>query len=170
MPPQQILHGSNPRATNAVIGNIMAKILSVTDRPLKQSQTAKQTSILQRIPLENACQNARFTLLFAIISAFTPMVESAEVHCLLSQIKNTMANEPTRLPMKTMTQLRRSCPSSLTDSRRNITERHSILIYSFLTTKKGLVQGHVEALGPHRLHKPQQPSVTFRGYRGRRHT
>jgi len=27
---------SNPRATNAVIGNRMARILSVTDRPLKQ--------------------------------------------------------------------------------------------------------------------------------------
>src|SRR3989338_7131444 len=35
---------SKPRATNAVIGKRIASILSVTERPLKHSQTARQTS------------------------------------------------------------------------------------------------------------------------------
>ncbi len=41
---------SNPAATNAVIGKMIAAILSTVLRALKVSQTARQTRVLQRIP------------------------------------------------------------------------------------------------------------------------
>ena len=81
---------SNPKATNAVMGNRIAKILSVTDRPLKQRYTAKQTKILQRMPLDMACPNVRLTLLFAIIIASTPTVAPPAVLARLVKIKNVM--------------------------------------------------------------------------------
>ena len=41
---------SNPAATNAAMGKIMARILSVVLRALYVNQTARQTNALQRIP------------------------------------------------------------------------------------------------------------------------
>ena len=55
--------------------------------------------------------NVRLTFPFAIISALTPTAAPDVVHCPLCEIKNTTAKEPTRLPVKTITQFRRTLSS-----------------------------------------------------------
>jgi len=46
---------SKPRVTKAVIGTIMAKILSVTVWQAKHNHTAKQIRVLHKIPEVKAC-------------------------------------------------------------------------------------------------------------------
>jgi len=67
---------SKPDATNAVIGKITARILSIVLRPLKASQIARQTRTLQRMPLKNASRKGIFTLALAISRALPPTMAS----------------------------------------------------------------------------------------------
>src|SRR3990172_1662459 len=56
---------SKPAATKAEIGKTTARILSATLRPARASQTARQTRMLQRIPLKKASQKGSVTFTFA---------------------------------------------------------------------------------------------------------
>ena len=63
---------SKPAATNADMGKMTAKILSVTLRPARASHTAKQTKMLQTIPLKKASQKGSAALATAIFTALIP--------------------------------------------------------------------------------------------------
>jgi hypothetical protein len=63
---------SKPAATKGDIGNMTAKILSTTLRAARASQTAKQTKMLQRIPLKKASQKGSAALAGAIFTALDP--------------------------------------------------------------------------------------------------
>jgi len=49
---------SKPAATKAVIGNRIARILSVVERALKVSHTARQTRALHIMPRATACSGS----------------------------------------------------------------------------------------------------------------
>ena len=53
---------SKPKATNADIGNTIARILLVTLRPPVARKIARHTNMLQRIARKNALEKSRFTL------------------------------------------------------------------------------------------------------------
>src|SRR5579859_4073423 len=57
---------SKPDATNAEIGGMIARILSVVVRALYASQTARQTSALQNAASAIACTKPRLVLPLAI--------------------------------------------------------------------------------------------------------
>src|SRR3990172_5820262 len=63
---------SNPAATNAEMGGMMARIRSVVVRALKVSQTARHTRALHRIPSATAGMNDNPDLAFAVASAAAP--------------------------------------------------------------------------------------------------
>lgn len=66
---------SKPSATKAEMGNTIAKTLLATSRAAKQSQTARHTSALHKIPLTNACRGSRFilaTAMFRAVSSTAP--------------------------------------------------------------------------------------------------
>ena len=59
-------------ATKAVIGGMMARILSVVVRALKHSQTAMHTSVLHRMPAARAGTKASPVLASPIERMFNP--------------------------------------------------------------------------------------------------
>ena len=71
---------SNPKATKPLMGQMMARILPVVLRAELQSQTAKQTRVLQRIPRTNASVQSRSHLAAAMFSAFKATPLSARAH------------------------------------------------------------------------------------------
>ena len=85
---------SNPHATNAVIGKTVARILSVTLRAPMHSQTARQTSTLQRTPRTKAETGSRAILLRAIRTIVSPTAPSLMV-C-------TPASHTNRMPKKSV--------------------------------------------------------------------
>ncbi len=64
---------SNPAATKAVIGGMIAIILSVVDRALYVNHTAMQTAALHMIPNMIAWRNPRLVLASPIFNMFKPM-------------------------------------------------------------------------------------------------
>jgi hypothetical protein len=85
---------------------IIATTLSTTLRPASASQTAKQTKILQRMPLKNASQNGKVALAAAILTALMPTDSLFVCQCCDQRTNKTRPNAPTRLARYTMTQLR----------------------------------------------------------------
>src|SRR6185503_13802995 len=63
---------SNPAATKAVMGGMMARMRSVVVRALKVSQTARQTRALHKIPNAIACTKSRPDLALAVDRAAAP--------------------------------------------------------------------------------------------------
>jgi len=89
---------SNPAATKAVMGKIIAAILSTVLRALNVSQTARQTRILQSTPRARACQKPNPTLALAMLRAVVPIPPFEPRYCLLAKSKPTIASDPTKFP------------------------------------------------------------------------
>ena len=89
---------SKPAATNAVIGKIIAAILSSVLRALKVNQTARHTNPLQRMPSATACKKSRSDLAAPIRNAVTPTEFPPKVYCFVKNIRITVPMAPTKLP------------------------------------------------------------------------
>ena len=97
---------SNPAATKAVMGKMMARILSVTLRAEIQSQTAKQTSALHMAPSAMAWTKSRLHLALAMPRALAPTAPLAKAYCWLRIMTTAVRIEPAKLPTYTIPQLR----------------------------------------------------------------
>ena len=90
---------SKPAATNALIGNRIAKILSVVVRAEYVSHTARQTRPLHKMPRTIAYTKSRFALADAMFRMFKPIAPEPNVYCRERNISSAVAMDPTKLPV-----------------------------------------------------------------------
>jgi len=107
---------SNPKVTNAVMGQKMARTLPATDVEAIVPQTARQTSQLHKIPLHTATPNGRDTLAVAMPTTAAFAAGTAAVFA--PNAKYAMTIEPMKLPAYERSQLRRSAPASILFAKR----------------------------------------------------
>mmetsp|Transcript_2842 Transcript_2842/g.9238 ORF Transcript_2842/g.9238 Transcript_2842/m.9238 type:complete len:243 (-) Transcript_2842:186-914(-) len=87
---------SKPNATNAVMGQKMARIFPAVDVDAIVPHTAKHTSQLQRTPLKNETANGSVAFIVAMPITAAFAAGAAAVHA--QNARNASATDPTKFP------------------------------------------------------------------------
>ena len=95
---------SKPTPTKAEIGGIITATLPATERAAKLIQTARQTSILHKIPRKNASVGLSCNFVSAISATLSDRAPDAITPA--STTNTAIINAPRKLPTKTIAQFR----------------------------------------------------------------